>query len=164
MGCITTYSGEAFDPAQPDSQKIHIADIAHALSLLCRANGHFKRFYSVGQHCVNCALEAQARGYRKRARAPRASALMNRLFASYPKVIDHMRHPEKVYNAIFDELDSLNDSGDLLAIYPSQSIAIRATERDPEVLNAIYALGHADAKSEMKNILYFLSKTRTDRI
>ena len=64
MGCITTYSGEAFDPAQPDSQKIHIADIAHALSLLCRANGHFKRFYSVGQHCVNCALEAQARGYR----------------------------------------------------------------------------------------------------
>ena len=44
MGCITTYSGEAFDPAQPDSQKIHIADIAHALSLLCRANGHFKRF------------------------------------------------------------------------------------------------------------------------
>lgn len=109
-------------------------------------------------------ISTQARGYRKRARASRASVLMNRLFASYPKVIDYMRHSEKVYNAIFDELDSLNDSGDLLAIYPSKSIAIKATERDPEVLNAIYALGHADAKSEMKNILYFLSKTRTDRI
>ena len=89
---------------------------------------------------------------------------MNRLFASYPKVIDYMRHPEKVYNSLFDELDSLNDKGDLLAIYPSKSIAIKATERDSEVLNAIYALGHADAKSEMKNILCFLSKTRTDRI
>lgn len=68
MGCITTYSGEAFDPAQPDIKKIHIADIAHALSLLCRANGHFKRFYSVGQHCINCALEAQARSYGPRVR------------------------------------------------------------------------------------------------
>lgn len=63
MGCITTYSGEAFNPAQPNPTKIHIADIAHALSLLCRANGHFKQFYSVGQHCINCAMEAKARGY-----------------------------------------------------------------------------------------------------
>ncbi len=66
MSHITTFSGEDFDPLHPDVAKIHITDIAHALSMMCRANGHFSRFYSVGQHCVNCAVEAQARSYSKK--------------------------------------------------------------------------------------------------
>lgn len=66
MSHITTYSGEDFDPIHPDASKVHITDIAHALSMMCRANGHFSQFYSVGQHCVNCAVEAQARGYSKK--------------------------------------------------------------------------------------------------
>ena len=66
MSHITTYSDEDFDPIHPDATKIHITDIAHALSMMCRANGHFSRFYSVGQHCINCAVEARARGYSKK--------------------------------------------------------------------------------------------------
>ena len=63
MSAIKTYSGIMFDPLEPSSDLIRIEDIAHALSMLCRANGHFKSFYSVGQHCINCAEEAAARGY-----------------------------------------------------------------------------------------------------
>lgn len=63
---ITTYTGEHFYPTAPEKDKIHIADIAHALSLICRGNGHVKTFFSVGQHCINCALEAAARGYSRR--------------------------------------------------------------------------------------------------
>lgn len=63
---ITTYNGTHIEPTNPDASKIHIGDIAHALSLLCRGNGHVKTFFSVGQHCVRCALEAEARGYTKR--------------------------------------------------------------------------------------------------
>ena len=63
MSCIQTYTGILFDPLHPDPAQIHITDIAHALSLLCRANGHFKTFYSVGQHCINCMHEAVSRGY-----------------------------------------------------------------------------------------------------
>lgn len=63
---ITTYTGIHFYPLAPEADKLHIEDIAHALSLLCRGNGHVKHFFSVGQHCVNCALEAMARGYSKR--------------------------------------------------------------------------------------------------
>lgn len=59
---ITTYTRKRIDPVHPDSQKIMIEDIAHALSLLCRGNGHVTTFWSVGQHCICCAKEAAARG------------------------------------------------------------------------------------------------------
>ena len=52
-----------FDPTQAKETDIDILDIAHALSMLSRANGHFWKFYSVAQHSVNCAMEADARGY-----------------------------------------------------------------------------------------------------
>lgn len=63
MSYITTYTGKHFDPSQPDRDRLDIRDIAHALSLICRSNGHVKTFFSVGQHCIHCALEAEARGY-----------------------------------------------------------------------------------------------------
>lgn len=66
MSYITTFTGKHFDPTAPDMAAVDIRDIAHALSLTCRGNGHVKTFFSVGQHCINCALEARARGYSKR--------------------------------------------------------------------------------------------------
>ncbi len=66
MSCIMTRSHKMFDPLNPDVSLIDIADIAHSLSMLCRANGHFKSFYSVGMHCINCANEAIARGYSRK--------------------------------------------------------------------------------------------------
>ena len=63
MSSIKTYTGVLFDPVKPNPDLIDIVDIAHALSMLCRANGHFKTFYSVGHHSINCMKEAKARGY-----------------------------------------------------------------------------------------------------
>lgn len=63
---ITTYSKIHFFPLEPDREQISIKDIAHSLSLLCRANGHFPEFYSVGQHSIACAREAKARKYSNR--------------------------------------------------------------------------------------------------
>ena len=63
MSEIMTYTKKMFDPLRPKPELVDIVDIAHALSMLCRANGHFKSFYSVGQHCINCAKEAAAKGY-----------------------------------------------------------------------------------------------------
>lgn len=68
MSEIKTRSGIMIDPIRPKEELIRIEDIAHALSMLCRANGHFKSFYSVGQHCVNCAGEAAARGLSRKLR------------------------------------------------------------------------------------------------
>ena len=63
MSEIMTCSHKMFDPLRPDVSLIDIGDIAHSLSMLCRANGHFRSFYSVGMHSVNCCREAIARGY-----------------------------------------------------------------------------------------------------
>ena len=62
MSYITTVTGKHFYPLEPVQQDIDIEDIAHALSLICRANGHFKHFYSVAQHSIACAEEAAACG------------------------------------------------------------------------------------------------------
>ena len=59
---IRTYTKKHFYPTEPRIDDICIEDIAHALSLICRANGHFPKFYSVAQHSISCAREALARG------------------------------------------------------------------------------------------------------
>lgn len=63
---IRTYHGVDMNPFDPRPSDIRIDDIAHALSMLCRANGHISHFYSVGQHCLNCEEEARARGLNTR--------------------------------------------------------------------------------------------------
>ena len=63
---IKTYSGIYFNPLQIKTEHIAIEDIAHSLSLQCRGGGHIRRFFSVGQHSINCAREAFHRGYSHR--------------------------------------------------------------------------------------------------
>lgn len=58
--CITTHSGIHMNPLDPKPEDFRIENIAHALPLICRGNGHVKTFFSVGQHCINCAREAEA--------------------------------------------------------------------------------------------------------
>jgi len=49
---ITTYSGAKFFVKECNVQDIPITDVANALALNCRFNGHITRHYSVAEHCV----------------------------------------------------------------------------------------------------------------
>lgn len=49
---IQTFLGEMFDVFSPSPEKIHLKDISHALSMICRYGGHSRDFYSVAEHCV----------------------------------------------------------------------------------------------------------------
>lgn len=66
MSYITTYTRKHFDPVHPEAEKIDIRDVAHALPMICRGNGHVSTFWSVGEHCICCAKEALGRGYSRR--------------------------------------------------------------------------------------------------
>lgn len=52
---MITRTGRKFMPASFSDADIDICDIAHALSNLCRFNGHTARFYSVAEHCLHVA-------------------------------------------------------------------------------------------------------------
>jgi hypothetical protein len=55
---IQTYLGKQFWPLDPRPEDVFIEDIAHALSMICRYNGHCKQFYSVAEHSyyISCAV------------------------------------------------------------------------------------------------------------
>ncbi|ADG67964.1 hypothetical protein Plim_2137 [Planctopirus limnophila DSM 3776] len=52
MTWIQTYSGKRVDLLDPQPHQIHIDDIAHALSVVNRFNGHTRRAYSVAEHSI----------------------------------------------------------------------------------------------------------------
>lgn len=63
---IMTHSKINVDPFDIQPEDVNIKDIAHSLSMMARANGHFKYFFSVAQHSINCFIEAKNRGKSKR--------------------------------------------------------------------------------------------------
>ena len=50
---IQTFTGIQFWPMDARPEEINIQDIAHSLAMLCRFNGHCRRFYSVAEHSVH---------------------------------------------------------------------------------------------------------------
>lgn len=52
---IQTAGGGVFHILDPRQNEIHITDIAHALSMMCRFTGHVRKFYSVAEHCVHAS-------------------------------------------------------------------------------------------------------------
>jgi hypothetical protein len=58
---MQTYTGRQFWPLDPRPEDFCREDIAHALSLKCRYNGHCLGFYSVAQHSVYVAEECERR-------------------------------------------------------------------------------------------------------
>jgi uncharacterized protein len=60
---IRTYTGRRFHLLDPRPEGFSIEDIAHALSLTCRFNGHVKKLYSVAEHSVRVAQYLKSRKY-----------------------------------------------------------------------------------------------------
>jgi len=96
---ITTYTGRHFHPLHPDPKDICVEDIAHALSLTCRGNGQVRIFYSVAEHCIACAREAEERGYSSRVVL---GCLLHDAAESY---LSDVPHPFKQYLKDYQKLE-----------------------------------------------------------
>lgn len=93
-----TYTGIVMDLVNPKSDDIRMEDIAHSLSFLPRANGHFPHLYSEGQHAILCCKEARARGLSKRIQL---ACLMNHATACYlPLVPLALQREQSEYMAV----------------------------------------------------------------
>ena len=57
---MQTATGRKFWPLDPRPEDVHLEDIAHALSMICRFGGHCRTFYSVAEHSVRVSLVAEA--------------------------------------------------------------------------------------------------------
>jgi hypothetical protein len=53
---MQTFSGRSYWPLDPRPDEVFIVDIAHALSQMCRYNGHCQRFYSVAEHSIHVSF------------------------------------------------------------------------------------------------------------
>ena len=66
FGCVRNTiklrSGKYFDLADPRPDQFDFADIAGALSKICRFGGQCEFFYSVAEHSYHCALQAKDDG------------------------------------------------------------------------------------------------------
>lgn len=97
---LKTFTGKKVDALEPQADTIDLRDIAHALSLLCRGNGQVTHFYSVGQHCVNAAKEAELRGYTVRLQF---LCLLHDAAESY---VSDLIRPVKQYLPEFDKIEN----------------------------------------------------------
>lgn len=59
---MLTFSGRDYLPTQMVPADVHIEDVAHALSLICRFGGHTKVHYSVAQHSLLVARILEEQG------------------------------------------------------------------------------------------------------
>lgn len=101
MSIMNTYIGHKFDPMKITPEDVCLEDIAHALSLVCRGGGQIQWFYSVGQHSINCAREALARGWSDR------MALACLLHDASECYISDVIRPVKVHLQNYLEIESM---------------------------------------------------------
>lgn len=63
---ISTHSGRAFRPLDPEPEQIALADLAHGLSNVCRGAGQTAFFYSVALHSIHVTEELKRAGESER--------------------------------------------------------------------------------------------------
>ena len=131
MSDILTYTGITMDPLHPRKEDLKIEDIAHALSMIARANGHFPIRHLVAQHCMECCREAELRGYGTRIQI--FCLLHDGAEAYLGDFVSPVKHLMQEYGAAEDQLlDMIYEkfAGDL----PSEEEAAIVKELDKTLL------------------------------
>ena len=73
-------------------------------------------------------------------------------------MIEAMANRHIEYNECLKQLEQREREGNTLVIRPSVPLGIKRTEKNPEKLQAVYALGRKDAGAMLEEIREFLAE------
>ena len=98
----------------------------------------------------------RARDYRKA--ADRSIRMIERNFRKYPNFVETMRNRVERYNAGRQELFELEAQGKVLVIAPEDTLGCSRTERDLEILRALWQSGYFAGTRRADEIQSFWTK------
>ena len=93
------------------------------------------------------------REYRKRADG--TLRVLDRVFRQYPRFLATMHARAEAYNRGREELFALEKEGRILVIAPEDTLGCRRTERDLEVIRALWQSGYFAGRDRAEEIRSF---------
>ena len=100
-------------------------------------------------------VETRPKGYRK----SKSSSLPAKLYYSkYPNLVDTINNRYIAYNSILEEIDELDERGEIVLVRPSKELHLGRIESNPDRLQEMYDLGIEDAKVLLPRIKEFIEK------
>lgn len=91
--------------------------------------------------------------YRK---SPSPAIFSKLRYAAYPKFAQAVQNRYACYNAQVEEIRQLEREGKIFVIRPSQDLAIKRIEKDPQKVQAMYDLGVRDAQQSLERLKQYL--------
>lgn len=92
-------------------------------------------------------------GYRKKASDPR---LIRHLYKAYPQFVKTMEERYLHYNDTMEEIERMEEAGEILVIRPSRDPKIGRMEKNAEKVKGVYQLGYEDALARLDEVKIFL--------
>ena len=100
-------------------------------------------------------VETRPKGYRKSKTNPIAAKLF---YSKYPNLVETINNRYIAYNSILEEIDELDERGEIVLVRPSKELHLGRVESNPDRLQEMYDLGIEDAKVFLPRIKEFIEK------
>ena len=112
------------------------------------------RFMENSGYANNVVVLTQPRSYRKKKNS--LLPLMKLALKKYPKVVDAMARRHINYNETLAYIRKQEQAGKVFVISPDEKLDIGRTEKDPDKLRAVYAIGRKAAEAKLSELKHFL--------
>ena len=112
------------------------------------------RFMENSGYVNNVVVLTQPRSYRKKKNS--LLPLMKLALKKYPKVVDAMARRHINYNETLAYIRKQEQAGKVFVISPDEKLDIGRTEKDPDKLRAVYAIGRKAAEAKLSELKHFL--------
>lgn len=114
-----------------------------------------RAFQSLGyDRCV--VVQTRANGYAKKPN--KLVWLAYLLYRHFPNFIEAIKNRHIMYNNELEDIEKMQKNNQVIVIRPSKLIKISHTEKNTQVLRAVYELGRQDAQKALPNLLKFIAK------